>query len=150
KLILDRFPGSRTIYLGFNVRRSPLDESLVRQSVALSIDRPALVRDLYGRYATEAACDFAASGWAYNPHTPIWPFDRQAAEQMLTQAGFSWTGSGWHRADCGLLSFSILTIKDYQDVAQVISADLAKIGIGTEVQIIEFATLRQRYLKRGQ
>jgi len=150
RLFLDRFPGSRTVYLGFNVRRRPLYESAVRQAVALAIDRRGLVRDLYGGYATEAASDFATSGWAYNRRTPIWPFDREAAEQMLTKAGFSWSGTGWRRADCGLLAFSILTIRDYQDVAQAISADLAKIGISTEVEIVEFSTLRQRYLKRGQ
>jgi len=150
RLLVNRFPGSRTIYLGFNVRRSPLNENAVRHSVGLAIDRAALVRDLYGGYAAEAACDFATTGWAYNPRTAIWPFDRQAAEQTLRQAGFSWTGTGWRRADCGLLAFSILTVRDYQDVAQCVSADLAKIGISTEVQIVEFSTLRQRYLKTGQ
>ncbi|HEY9871030.1 MAG TPA: ABC transporter substrate-binding protein, partial [Candidatus Obscuribacterales bacterium] len=77
-------------------------------------------------------------------------FDPQAAEEMLAQAGFGRQGLWWRYPDGSRLAFSILTVKDYQDVAQAICGDLAKLGVFTEVQIVEFSTLRQQYLKRGQ
>src|SRR6185503_13781821 len=48
------------------------------------------------------------------------------------------------------LAFPILAVRDYQDIAQSVSDDLRKIGIPSEVQVVEFSTLRMRYLKTGK
>ncbi|MGL1590451.1 hypothetical protein ACSTHS_00020, partial [Vibrio parahaemolyticus] len=45
--------------------------------------------------------------------------------------------------------FRIMTSKDFQDVAQVISDDLSQVGIATEVQVLEYTTLRAKYLRTG-
>jgi peptide/nickel transport system substrate-binding protein len=150
EVVVDEFPGARTIYLGFNLEKSPFTQSLVRQAVCLAIDRKALAEHLYGGYARLAASDFPPSGWAFNWRAPVWPFDRQAAEEMLTQAGFRREGHWWRSPDGSRLAFSILTVKDYQDVAQAICGDLANLGVFTEVHIVEYSTLRQQYLKKGQ
>lgn len=150
KVVLDEFPGARTIYLGFNLEKGPFAKSRIREAVCLAINRKALTEHLYGGYARLAASDFPPSSWAFNRQAPVWPFDPQAAEEMLTQAGFQREGRGWRSPDGSWLAFSILTVKDYQDVAQAVCGDLAKLGIFTEVQIVEFSTLRQQYLKKGQ
>lgn len=130
--------GTRTVYLAFNLDQHPFGDKKVRQAVALAIDKNTLIEKLYEGFAEKATSDFVSSSWAYNPQAVCWPYNPQQSINMLQSAGVS------------NLAFSILTIKDYQDQALVIADNLRNAGIKTEVHMAEYATLRQRYLKKRQ
>ncbi len=150
RIELDKFPGSRTIYLGFNTRKKPFNEVLVRQAVAEAINRPDLAKALYSGFAVVPRSDVSVGSWAYNSNAKLWPFDLKDSREKLLQAGYKFIGRTWKSTpDDQLLAFRILTIRDYQDVAQVVSDDLKSLDVPSEVQIVEYATLRQRYLQRG-
>jgi len=161
QLVLERFPGARTVYLGFNLRWPPFDNQLVRQAISLAINRKAIAEELYDGFATPARSDFATAGWTFSSKARLWPYDRAACRKTLAQAGFRWLGRRWYQAGAGgrlarsgstpaPLAFSILTVKDYREVAEAVAADLKAVGIPTEVQLAEFSTLRQRHLQAGQ
>jgi peptide/nickel transport system substrate-binding protein len=137
-LQLASFSGTRTVYLAFNLKQHPFDNKTVRKAVALAIDKNTMIEKLYEGFAEKATSDFVSSSWAYNPQAVWWPYDPKQSINMLQSAGIS------------NLAFSILTIKDYQDQALVIADNLRNAGIKTEVHMAEYATLRQRYLKKGQ
>lgn len=150
RIELDKFPGSRTIYLGFNTRKKPFNEVLVRQAVAEAINRPELAEALYSGFAVVPRSDVSVGSWAYNSEAKLWPFNLQNSREKLLQSGYKFIGRAWKSTpDDRLLAFRILTIRDYQDVAQVISDDLKSLDVPSEVQIVEYATLRQRYLQKG-
>lgn len=148
-IVLDKFPGSRTIYLGFNTRRNPFNDVLVRQAMCLAINREDMVKALYSGFAIVPRADVSAGSWVFNADAKLWPFDLKEAREKLLQAGYKFIGRNWKSTDNKLLAFRILTIRDYQDVAQVVSDDLRGLDVPSEVQIVEYATLRQRYLQKG-
>jgi peptide/nickel transport system substrate-binding protein len=149
RLQIEQFPASRTVYMGFNLKKAPFDNKLVRQALCLAMDRKELVDKLYQQYARIAHTDFPPTGWTYKAHEIFWTHNTELARAKLRQAGYQWNGKDW-RKNGELLAFPILTVRDYQDVAQVIADDLGAIGIPTEVHVVEFSTLRMRYLKTGK
>lgn len=46
-LELERFAGSRTVYLGFNLSCSPFDQLALRRAIGTAIDRQAIAQGLY-------------------------------------------------------------------------------------------------------
>lgn len=147
---LDRFPGSRTLYLGFNTVKKPFNNVLVRQAMAEAINRTELANALYSGFAVVPRSDVSVGSWAYNASAKLWPFDLESARKNLEAAGYKFIGRNWKStSDDQLLAFRILTIRDYQDVAQVVSDDLKSLDVPSEVQVVEYSTLRQRYLQKG-
>ncbi len=151
KLKLSQFPGSRTIYLAFNMQKPPFDDVNVRRAIVEAINRQSIVSQMYVGFARVPATDFAPMGWAYNSDCKRWPFDLNNAQAKLRSSGFEFSQGAWQKNKSGgKLAFSIMTIKDYQEVAEVVSDYLRKIGIASEVQVLEYSILRQRFVKNGE
>lgn len=148
-LVLDAFRGSRTVYLGFNLARPPFDNAKVRQAISMGINREQIASGLFGGFARVPQTDVSEGSWVYNPNAKQWPFDPDKARATLKEAGFTQDGKQWKGKDGKPLAFRILTVADYRDVAQVVSDDLARMMIPNEVQIVEYSTVRQRYLQKG-
>lgn len=155
---IEQFNGTRTVYLGFNVHRAPFDKIKLRQAVCTSINRSELAKVLFAGYASVPRSDVSPGAYYYNPAVKEWPFNQHRSFDLLKQAGYDYTNRGWYQhetahqsssaaARSNQLAFRILTVKDFQDVAQVISDDLSQIGVPTEVQVLEYTTLRSKYLK---
>jgi peptide/nickel transport system substrate-binding protein len=149
-LKLEQFNGNRTIYLGFNLRKEPFSELAVRKAFAEALDRATLARVFFGGYALVADTDTPRANWVYTP-TEKTAFDLAASAALLRQAGYERANadSYWTR-DGKPLSLRILTVKDLEDVADVISDDLVRAGIKSEVEVIEYSTLRRLYLQKGR
>ena len=156
RLTLEQFNGNRTVYLGFNLRKSPFAELLVRQAMARAIDRSTLSRVFYGGYALVAGTDTPRASWVYTPDTEKQDFDPLADKagavvSLLQQAKFVRGPGGkyWQR-DGKTLAMRILTVKDLEDTADIISDDLVRAGIKSEVEVIEYSTLRRTFLQKGR
>ena len=124
-LSLDAAPGLNTLYLGMNHDDQPWSNPLVRQAMAVAIDRQRLVDNFYPTGSIVAdhftPCDikFACGGDA-------WPAtDTAKAKDLLTQAGFPngfTTTLSYRNVNRGYLPKPV-------DVATDIQAQLAAIGI---------------------
>lgn len=150
-LVVDQFNGSRTVYLGFNLRKLPCSNDGVRLAIARAINRVAMGKVLFAGRAQIPNSDIAPGNWVYNANTRLTSFNPQLAAVTLQKAGYTlvnrrWCGQG---SDKHPLSFRILTVKDFQDVAQAVVDDLSAINIPAEVQVLEYTTLRQQYLRSG-
>lgn len=151
-LELASFAGSRTVYLGFNLKHSPFDETNVRHAIAACVNRNALQKRLFGGFAAVPASDSAQGRWSFDPSVKTVNYDPQKAQILLKQAGFKLGRNGFERERDGksqLLAFRIKTTKDYSDVGESIAGQLRAAKIPTEVEIVEFAALRNRYLQKG-
>jgi len=157
-LVLDKLHGSRTVYLGFNLHRKPFDDVHVRRAIAASIDRNQLTSRFYDNLAVVPLTDVPTGSWAYNASVVSTPADVNAAKQALIEDGYSLSpfqnGDRRGRNLCWskqgkLLSLRIVTVRDLQDVAQIVADDLLRMHIACEVQVMEYSTLRSRYLRTG-
>lgn len=149
---LDAFAGSRTIYLGFNLTRSPYDEDAVRQAIAHCVDRQDILSRLYGDFGVLPTSDSAEGKWSFDQRVKTYGYDPDKARDILQKAGFKLGKQGYVRNREGkeqLLAFRIKSTKDSSDIAEAIAGQLRRAHIPCEVEVVEFAALRHRYLQKG-
>lgn len=151
-VVLDAFAGSRTIYLGFNLARSPFDEDAVRQAIAHCVDRQDILSKLYGDFGVLPTSDSAEGRWSFDKTVKTYGYDQQKAREILEKQGFKLGKQGYVRRKDGkeqLLAFRIKSTKDSSDIAEAIAGQLRRAHIPCEVEVVEFAALRHRYLQKG-
>jgi peptide/nickel transport system substrate-binding protein len=123
-----------TVYM--NVARPPFDKKEVRQAVAHAIDRKTIVDTVLYGVGKASQTPFPDWSLAYDPkHVDWFPYNLDKAKQLLTTAGFP---NGFET--------SITTISsspELKNYAQVIQADLAKIGVKMNINDISSAEWNQ-------
>jgi len=147
-LTLKEFSGNRTIYLGFNMRHAPGNDALVRHALVSALDRTTMVRVFYSGYAFVADTDTPRASWVYTP-TAATGYDLNESSKTLQKAGYNKVDGVWSK-DGKPLALRILTVKDLEDIADIVSDDLVRAGIKSEVEVIEYSTLRRVYLQKGR
>ena len=138
--------GLRVFYLGFNLKRSPLDEPLVRQAIAHAIDVPGIVENLLEDAATVPTSVISPGvlGYADMNLDERYPYDPDAAIALLEEAGFTQNDDGIMERDGEALTLQMLPaagryLQD-QEVAEVIQEFLRQVGIQVELNVFEWAT----------
>jgi len=126
-----------------------LQERAVRQALLYGIDRQAIVDEATGGDGLIAHSPIIPNTWAYNAEQRIYAFDPQLARQMLESAGWNDTdGDGVVEKSGQMLQFVLLGDDDPIRVRMLdmISADLAEIGISAVPQPVSFAGLVSDFL----
>ncbi len=80
---------SGTLTWVMNTQQKPLDDPVVRQALMLSVDRQALVDQVYNGYATLGNDIFNPFDPMYNSSLPQREYSPAAAKAMLEAAGYS-------------------------------------------------------------
>ncbi len=105
-----------------NTARPPFDKKEVRQAMSHAIDRQTIVDTVLFGVGKASQTPFPEWSLAYNPnHVNYFPFDLDRAKALLTEAGY---GDGFET--------TVVTISEsseLRNMAQIIQADLAKIGV---------------------
>ncbi|HEX6069688.1 MAG TPA: ABC transporter substrate-binding protein [Longimicrobiaceae bacterium] len=148
---LRHFPSREFTYVGWNNERPLFNEPAVRQALAMSINRPELIRALMHGLAAPAAGMIPPWSPMYTEIEPL-PYDPERARQLLGEAG--WTDSnGDGMLDRGGQPFQFTLLVNsanrmHQDLATVIQQGLRELGIGVELRTVEFQTLLQQHKAR--
>jgi len=135
-----------TAYIGINTRHPPLDDVRVRQALNLAFDKAAYIRAQYGEgNATPAVAPYPATLWGHDPALTDWPHDPERARQLLAEAGHAdgFALSIWTRPGGGP------TNPNPGIGAQMLQADLAAIGIRSDIRVFEWGELIKR-AKNGE
>jgi oligopeptide transport system substrate-binding protein len=140
----DFTPGllASTYFYRLNVTRPPLDNKLVRQALALSINRREVI-DTVTRAGEQVALSFVPPGMpGYEPATTD-PYDPAAARRLLAEAGYP-EGRGFPK-----LTIQYNTDEAHQSIAELIQDRWKRdLGIRVDLQNLEWAAYlnSQRYL----
>jgi dipeptide transport system substrate-binding protein len=135
-----------TAYIGINTRHPPLDDVRVRQALNLAFDKTAYIRAQYGEgNATPAVAPYPVTLWGHDETLQDWPHDPERARQLLTEAGHAdgFALSIWTRPGGGP------TNPNPGIAAQMLQADLAAIGIRSDIRVFEWGELIKR-AKNGE
>jgi peptide/nickel transport system substrate-binding protein len=82
-------PGLTVQFYGFNIRRAPFNEILVRKAISMAIDRQFIVDSVLNGLAVPARYGVVAPGFEGYPYEEVPPtkFDPEGARALLAQAG---------------------------------------------------------------
>ena len=80
-------PGLNIAYWAFNVAKPPFDKKEVRQALNMSIDKAAIIRDVYLGAGQAAKNLIPPILWSYNDKIQDFKYDPEKAKAMLKAAG---------------------------------------------------------------
>jgi peptide/nickel transport system substrate-binding protein len=129
-IVVDTAPQLSYDYIGVNLTREPFDNVLVRQAIALAIDRQVLCEaGFFGLCETIQGPVGSGSPWDFNYE----PYDRdvERAKELLTEAGYP---DGF--------DMELLPTTQYGETvraAQVLQQQLAEIGINATINAPEWS-----------
>lgn len=123
-------PTSSFTYVSMNLEKAPFDSVAFRQAVNYAINRDELVAICYDGKAEVNSNICARSRFGYSDSQPQYTYDREKAVALLAEAGIETP------YDLG----TILVAEKYQNIAVVLQAALADIGLNTTIRTEEFNT----------
>lgn len=138
-------PAFMTAFVALNTQHKPLDNQKVRQAINLAFDRNAYLENIFNSTATPAYLPYPPNTWSYAKLISPYQHNLEQAKKLLAEAGFAkgFSTTIWTRP-----SGSTLT-PNPKTGAELLQADLAKIGIKAQVKVIEWGELI-REAKLGQ
>lgn len=138
-------PEYTTTLLAFDTQRAPFDDVEFRQALARAIDTQALVDDVYLGAAVPGN-----PGWVH-PDSPYLnadvqaEYDPEAAAELLDGLGYTdGDGDGVREINGEPMSLELLVPGDNAlrlRIAELLSTQLAEVGVGVEVAAVEKQTL---------
>lgn len=140
-----QMPGVNVSYWAFNLRKPPFNDVRVRKALSMAINRAALLEQVYQGTAVKAVSLIPPTMWSHNESLVDDPYDPQAARELLAEAGYP---DGFS-TDLWAMS----TARGYNPnpalTAQLIQADLAKIGVKAEIKTVPWAEYSRR-MRNGE
>ncbi|CAB3690260.1 ABC transporter substrate-binding protein [Trinickia soli] len=138
-------PAFMTAFVALNTQHKPLDDERVRQAINMAFDRATYLKVVFDNTAAPATNPYPSNTWSYDKAIAAYPYDPAKAKTLLAQAGYpnGFSTTIWVRPQG-----SVLNPKPKAG-AELLQADLAKIGVKAEVKIIEWGELIKQ-AKQGQ
>ncbi|WPC05323.1 ABC transporter substrate-binding protein [Pseudomonas benzenivorans] len=129
-----------TAFVGINSQHPPLDRPAVRQAINLAFDKASYLKAVFEGSAEAASGPYPPNTWSFASELPGYPHDPSRARTLLAEAGLSegFETTIWTRPSGSLLNPNPAL------GAQLLQADLAKIGIRAEIRVIEWGELIRR------
>lgn len=139
-------PSRKYQALVWNGRRKGLDDPRVRRALAMAINRPEILQVMRGGLGELATGPVYPAHWAFDSTLVPLPYDPAAARILLAEAGYrDRQGNGRLEDAAGRpldLELLIPTGNEYnRNVAAMVQAQLAAIGVRLRPRLLDFATL---------
>ncbi len=130
--------GTNVFYLGMSNRFEPLNDVRVRQAISYAIDKQRIIDNFYPPGSIVATQFMPPSIFGFTPEVEPLPYDPDMAVQLLDEAGLAPDANG--------VRFTLpLSYRDvvrgYLPTPGIVAADiqaqLAAVGIATEITVME-------------
>lgn len=145
-----RLPQMGLVFLNLN---NPtvgfLQDANVRRALMLGINRTVIVSHILKGQAIIADSPILPGSWAYFEEIEKFPYDPEAAIQILNKEGYIFTaGSSIRSKDGQPLSFTLVHPDNaiHTQIAQTIQADWALIGVEINLQAVSYDSLVNDHL----
>lgn len=129
-----------TAFVALNSQHPPLDKAAVRQAINLAFDKASYLKAVFESSAEAANGPYPPNTWSYASELPGYAHDPAKARALLAEAGLpdGFKTTIWTRPSGSLLN------PNPSQGAQMLQADLAKVGIQAEIRVIEWGELIRR------
>ena len=128
-------PGFHIWWISLNVHQPPLDNPLVRQALNYAVNKQAIVDSILQGAATLTNGPMIGHSWGNDPAVQPYPHDPERAKALLAEAGVAdgFATKFWvPESGSGMVA--------PKEIAQVVQADLAAIGVTAEIVTQEWTS----------
>ena len=133
-------PGLNIGYLAYNTTKKPFDDVRVRKAINMAIDKKAIISAVYLSTGLAAINPIPPTQWSYNKSIKDDAYDPAAAKKALAAAGYP---NGF-TTDLWAMPVSRPYNPNAKRIAELMQADLAKIGVKAEIKSFEWGEYRKR------
>ncbi|HYI09642.1 MAG TPA: ABC transporter substrate-binding protein [Thermoanaerobaculia bacterium] len=150
KIEFQRFYTRNYNFIAWNNRNPLLSDKRVRRALAMSIPIESIIKDIFHDTARAMTGHFTPDEWAYNPTVPAIRHDLDGARKLLAAAGFvDSNGDGVVEKNGRPFKISIVIIagsSTAQQIAQMVQAELKKVGVQLDIALMDGAMAITRIL----
>ncbi|APW42632.1 ABC transporter substrate-binding protein [Rhodoferax saidenbachensis] len=133
-------PGLNIGYLAYNTTKKPFDDVRVRKAINMSIDKKAIVSAVYLSTGIPATNPIPPGQWSYNKAIKDDAFNPTEAKKLLAAAGYP---NGF-TTDLWAMPVQRPYNPNAKRIAELMQADLAKVGVKAEIKSFEWGEYRKR------
>jgi dipeptide transport system substrate-binding protein len=133
-------PGLNIAYWAFNVQKPPFDKKTVRQAFNMAIDKASIIRDVYLGAGEPAKNLIPPTLWSYNDNVKDYAYDPEKAKALLKEAGVATPLD----IDLWYMPVQRPYNPNAKRIAEMMQADLAKIGVNAKLVTYEWGEYRKR------
>ena len=133
-------PGLNVGYLAYNTTKKPFDDVRVRKAVNMAINKKAIVDAVYLGSGIPAINPLPPTIWSFNKNIKDDAYNPEAAKKMLADAGFP---NGFE-TDLWAMPVQRPYNPNAKRIAELMQADLVKVGIKAEIKSFEWGEYRKR------
>ena len=133
-------PGLNVGYLAYNTTKKPFDDVRVRKALNMAINKKAIIDAVFLATGVAAKNPIPPSMWSYNDAVKDDAYDPEAAKKLLAEAGFP---NGFE-TDLWAMPVQRPYNPNAKRIAELMQADLAKIGVKAEIKSFEWGEYRKR------
>jgi dipeptide transport system substrate-binding protein len=133
-------PGLNIGYLAYNTMKKPFDDVRVRKALNMAINKKAIIDAVYLSTGVAAKNPIPPTMWSYNDDIRDDPFDPAAAKKLLAEAGYP---NGFD-TDLWAMPVQRPYNPNARRIAELMQADLAKLGVKAEIKSYEWGEYRKR------
>jgi len=125
-------PGTPIRYLSFNFDKEPFKNLLVRQAIAHAVNTSDIILSMDG-LGVQSGGIIGPQVFGYKPEIEevAYPYDPEQGKALLAQAGFP---NGFKT-----ILWTTNSSEDYVRNAQILQAQVKKIGIDAEIKVLDWA-----------
>lgn len=132
--------GMNVGYMAMNQKRAEFKNPLVRQAINHAINKKAIVDAIYEGLGSVAHSPIPPSMWSYTNDITKYEYNPTLAKELLAKAGYP---NGF-KTNMWVLPVSRAYMPDGKRVAEVVQADLAKIGIEAKITTYDYTTYLEK------
>ncbi len=132
--------GLNIAYWAYNVTKPPFDKKEVRQALNHAIDKNAIIRDVYLGAGQAAVNLIPPTMWSYNSAVKGYAHDPAKAKELLGKAGVKTPLD----IDLWYMPVQRPYNPNAKRIAEMMQADLAKVGINAKLVTFEWGEYRKR------
>lgn len=139
-------------YQTFNNETFPTNIKEVRQALSYGLDRPTILKGIMDNKASIPAGFVPPIHWVFDKSATGYTYDPAKAEDLIKKAGFTKNAKGIYEKDGKPLKLKYVGTKGspiVEGIALQSQKDWAKIGVETELVLVDFNTLLDKHLKPG-
>lgn len=143
------YPSRAYGFIAWNGQRRPFSGAAMRRALTMAIDRRALVDAVRNGLGQVANGPIGPWHPAHDEALDPVPYAPDSARAALERAGWSDAdGDGVRERGGDRLSFELLTSENeaYRDIAEIVQAQLAAVGVDVDVRVMEGGALIDRIL----